>query len=356
MGRKILKKRERKPTKFDALKVFAAWAQDNNVAMTDKKSIANFSEFIAESLKDSLSSEALLYGNRTQTMFEAVVANLGAVQLVKSEDSGDIYNVDSTLEVPDTRVILHDGRNLLVEVKNCHMNWQKPYRVKKTYLSGLVRYAELVGAELLIAIFWSQQQRRTLVPASALVPNGEQMQIGFLEAFKANEMSNLGDNLIGCGFPVVIRGFSEKKNDRLICRGDKWKYFINSKEITGRNEQRLLFFIMIWGEWEMSCSVVEEDAHKRIVDTTFMPMEELRGGGQNSGDGCVFTDSLSTVLSRYWRHLTSDQDGKFESMLPMRDSWGDHLLELTDETSKLFAIATVISPAQHMSNAVKSVD
>lgn len=356
MKEKILKKRERKPTKFDALKVFAAWAQDNNVAMTDKKSIATFSEFIAESLKESLSSETLLYGNRTQTMFEAVVANLGAVQLVKSEDSGDIYNVDNSLEVPDTRIILNDGRNLLVEVKNCHMNWQKPYRVKKTYLNGLAHYAKLVGAELLIAIFWSQQQRWTLVPQSALVPNGEQMQIGFREAFKANEMSILGDKLIGCGFPVAIRGLVEKRNGRLICRSDKWRYFINNKEITGKNEQRLLFFIMIWSQWDMSHSVIEEDAHKRITEITFMPPEETRRDNHDSGDGCVLTESLSTVLSRYWRHLTSDQDGKFESMLPIKDSWGDQLLKLTDETAKLFAIATVISPAQHMSDAIKSAD
>ncbi|MBX3156770.1 MAG: hypothetical protein KF773_12260 [Deltaproteobacteria bacterium] len=347
MKRHVLTKRERKPTKFDALNVFAAWAQDERVAMTKGDAIPRFAEFLKESLKESLQSDTLLYGNRTQAMFEAVVANLGAVQLVKSEDSGDIYNADATLEIPDTRIILADGQNLLVETKNCHKDWNKPYRIKAAYLDGLVRYASLVRCDLRIAIFWSQQQRWTLIPPSALQANGKSLQIEFGDALMANEMGTLGDKLIGCGFPVTLRLYFEKRDGKLRMQGDKHRYFINKREITQANEKRLLFFLMVWGEWEMNGNVLEEDASKRIVDITFIPNDEIRRGDPDSGDLCVLTEFLSTVLSRYWVQFTSNEDGKFKTMLPTREVWNTRLLEITEDTSKSFAVATVVSKAQH---------
>jgi hypothetical protein len=92
MKKHILFKRDRKPTKFDALSVFAAWGRDESVAITHKDAVSRFARFLEESLKESLQSDTLLYGNRTQALFEVVVANLGAVQFVTSEDSGDNYN------------------------------------------------------------------------------------------------------------------------------------------------------------------------------------------------------------------------------------------------------------------------
>lgn len=91
--------------------------------MTHADAVPRFARFLEQSLPESLQSATLLYGTRTQALFEAVIANLGAVQLVKSEDSGDIYNADENLEIPDTRVVLTDGSNLLVETKNHHASW-----------------------------------------------------------------------------------------------------------------------------------------------------------------------------------------------------------------------------------------
>jgi Holliday junction resolvase len=346
MKKHVLFKRERKPTKFDALSVFAAWGQDESVAITHKDAVRRFALFLEESLKESLQSDTLLYGNRTQAMFEAVVANLGAVRLVKSEDSGDIYNADGTLEVPDTRVILANGQNLLVETKNCHREWDKPYRVKAAYLDGLVRYSKLVGGEFRIALFWSKQQRWTLISPSALKLDGKSLQISFVDAFAANDMGLLGDKLLGCAFPVVIRCLVEKRDGKERIRTDKHHYFIGDREITDPNQQRLLFFLMIWGSWNIEKSiVVEENDYKRIVDVTFMPMEEERNGQEASGTGCVMNEFLSTVLSRYWLQFTSNEDGKFKTMLPSREVWNTRLLELTEETPKFFAVATIVTKA-----------
>jgi hypothetical protein len=339
----VLAKRERNPTKFDALSVFAAWGQNERVELTHKDAVSRFSRFLKQSLNESLKSDTLLYGNRTQALFEAVVANLGAVQIVKGEDSGDIYSADTTIEVPDTRVVLEDGRNLLVETKNHHANWDKPYRMKATHVDGLSRYAKLVGCELRIAIFWSKQQQWTLIPASALAPAGKWLEVAFVDALMANDMGSLGDKLIGCGFPVTIRGSVRKRAGKQRLQFDDQRFFIGEQEITQPNEKRLLFFLMMWGEWSIAkTAVLEDDDTRRVTDVVFMPTDEARGGKAESGSDCVLNAFLSTVLSRYWLQFTSNDDGKFRTMLPSRDVWSTQLLELTDETSRFFAVATVL--------------
>jgi len=42
-----------------------------------------------------LSNEALLHGLRTESMFEAMTASLGAVEIIKQEDAGRIYVTDT---------------------------------------------------------------------------------------------------------------------------------------------------------------------------------------------------------------------------------------------------------------------
>src|SRR5207237_10049330 len=84
-----------------------------------------------ESGRRSLSKEALLHALRTQSMFEALLVSLGAVELLKQEDAGEIYAFDETLEVPDFRLVLRDGSQLLVEVKNFYQtnNARKSFEV-----------------------------------------------------------------------------------------------------------------------------------------------------------------------------------------------------------------------------------
>lgn len=180
MTTRILRKRERNPTKFDALSVFAAWAQQHNTPITAPDAVAQFANFLAASLKESIASDTMLYGNRTQMMFEAVVANLGEVQLVKGEDTGNIYSHEEGLEIPDTRIVLANGSQILVETKNHHESSDKPYRIKKSYLDGLSKYAELVGCKLRVAIFWSRMRRWTLVAPSVFKPYGKRMEVDFL--------------------------------------------------------------------------------------------------------------------------------------------------------------------------------
>src|SRR5215208_4082878 len=108
MTNALLRKHRRNPTKYDTLETFAAWAQERGMRMTAADALPQFADFVGESLRASLASPTTLFGGRTQAMFEAVVANLGRVLLVKREDAGDLFSKDEGLKIPDTRIILAD--------------------------------------------------------------------------------------------------------------------------------------------------------------------------------------------------------------------------------------------------------
>ena len=70
----------------------------------------------------------LLYGKRVEAMFAFVAASLEKCLMIREEDVGDIYAM-TAVQPPDYRIVLLDGTELLIEVKNCH-HLKKPLRLK----------------------------------------------------------------------------------------------------------------------------------------------------------------------------------------------------------------------------------
>src|SRR5689334_17565697 len=108
---------KRDPIRFDLLDAFAAFGQQEKVSLRDPAATTGFVDRARASVEASLSNDALLHGLRTESMFEAMAASLGAVDLIKQEDAGRIYVSDTRLRVPDFRLVLRDGLQMLVEVK-----------------------------------------------------------------------------------------------------------------------------------------------------------------------------------------------------------------------------------------------
>jgi hypothetical protein len=73
---------------------------------------------IGRGLDESLANTAWLHGWRVQTLFKAVVVELGGARLIKEEDEGECYSEEATVKLPDYRLVLEDGEMILVEVKN----------------------------------------------------------------------------------------------------------------------------------------------------------------------------------------------------------------------------------------------
>lgn len=338
----ILRKVQRSPEKFDALSVFAVWAQRHAIAITQEDAVQRFADFLQSSLQESLKSETMLFGGRTQAMFEAVVANLGAVKLVKTEDNGDVYCVNEDISVPDTRIVLAHGRNVLVEVKNNHKDCRKPYRLKTTYVDSLLRYAALTQTDLRLAIFWSQMATWTMVAPEAFKRDGKWMSIDFGTAHTRNDMGALGDTLIGCRVPIVCQMFVLKeKKGGVHFDHSRSRIFVGDREVIGTAQRLLLRFLIFWGGWPMSeTKIIEETAEHRVVECRSMPEEHEEDG---SNEGCVMNCYVSSILSRYWLQLTSTFDGDFATLLPSRTSWSDQLLNVTNAGDSVFAIMHITS-------------
>ena len=110
-----------------------------------------------------------------QALFEAVVASLGRVQLLKLEDSGDVFLIGPDVKPPDFRIVTAEGDQMLVEVKNFYPNRATAsFRMRAADLEEMRLYARLVGVkELKVAIYWSRWnygRSQTRIASSRMAP------------------------------------------------------------------------------------------------------------------------------------------------------------------------------------------
>ena len=84
---------------FDLLAVAAAFAKHKGVPLNDPAFVEVFLADAAQRLKDVLSDNPLLYGTRTERLFEATVLSLGQYRLLKAEDNGRAHADDKLREV-----------------------------------------------------------------------------------------------------------------------------------------------------------------------------------------------------------------------------------------------------------------
>jgi adenylate cyclase len=163
----MMKRLSRDPMRFDLINAFAEYGREEKVSLRSQEATTDFVERVRNSINQSLSNEALLHGVRTESMFEALVASLGdAVEILKHEDAGDVYVSDETLHVPDFRIVLGDGSQMLIEVKNFYQtkDLRQAFEVDRDYLDGLVRYAKAMTCPLFVAVYWTRWNIWTLVP------------------------------------------------------------------------------------------------------------------------------------------------------------------------------------------------
>jgi hypothetical protein len=142
--------------RLETLNLFTLFQADT-AAMYNSANKASFLQQIESELEKGFKTESTLHGMRVQLLFQFVVANIGHVRLIKTEDSGDCFYSGDGIVLPDYRIVTDEGESLLVEVKN-HFP-KKPmraFRVKTTYLERLQRYSDTVGTPLRIAIYWAK--------------------------------------------------------------------------------------------------------------------------------------------------------------------------------------------------------
>jgi hypothetical protein len=312
-----MKRIPRDPEKFEVIDLFDAIGKKHNFKLHDKDSERDF----LESIKTSLGrhkSPIILHGRRVEAMFGYVAASLGRSTVVKREDSGEVFLESTDVKVPDYRVVTKEGDQFLVEVKNCHKSDPfSKYSIKSTYLEGLKSYARLLNIDLKLAIYWSRWNKWVLISPSDLECDDSACVTSFIDSYKQNKMTILGDITIGTTPPLVFQLLTDPRKPRHINANGKVGFTIGrielvcaGKRITEEKEQNIAFYLMLFGDWPTNepKALIE---NRELLGIEYMaePIE------RTSGQGFEIVGAISGMISRHYNELTAPS-GQIERLAP----------------------------------------
>jgi hypothetical protein len=309
------------PQKLETLNLFSLLQSGDGSALYDPANRQSFLAQVDSGLTRALDSEATLHGIRVQSMFQAMVANLDHVRLLKEEDAGNCYyQSDDEIRVPDFRVITDNGEAWLLETKN-HFSKDpmRRYRIRTADLEALARYAGLVGTPLRLAIYWAHWNQWTVNDPKRFTVDGNYSQIEFIQAMKENEMATLGDYRIGTTYPLTLKLFAAMDKPRTISQEGVVSMQIGNVEIhcadvllEDKVERNMALYFMMYGRWEYDGGRIERDHEGLPIAAihTSSPAEPT------PNQGFEIVDSLSSLYSQHYNSLTLEGSRVLRLNLP----------------------------------------
>ena len=301
---KAIDRLHRNPEKFDVIDLYDAIGRYKGYRLGNPEDEAEFSALVTEALS-SAQSPIMLHGRRIEAMFSYITASLGRSSLIKKEDCGDVFSADLDLKIPDYRVVLNSGEQLLVEVKNCHH--KQEFKLEKSYIESLERYSKLMRVDLFVAVYWSKWQMWTLVAVEAFDVIGKSRRLNFETAMRKNQMACLGDIWVGTKVPLSIRIFPSEKCPVLeegtvnFTIGDV-KVFCCGTPISDEQEKQIAMTLMLYGGWteaeRIQCTA-ESPEMVEYIEFSYSPVQ------MSEAQGFEIVGAVSTVISRQYGNLTA---------------------------------------------------
>jgi len=281
----------------------------------------------------SLRSAGRVHGWHTQIMFAEVVRGLGEAVLLAEEDQGTTWARPSEPARPgDYRVVLPDGRNLSIEVKN-HRGLTAPFRTRVADLNALLRYADLTKSEPRLAIYWTRTGMWFLVDPDRFTVRGDRASISMTTAMTENEMAALGDMMLGLPPPLEFRlefeelpPFTEfdpkgKRQLTAVIRGTSIS--VGGRAVRSTADRRLAFYLMWNGRWPDTQHDEFEGGRLKSVRFAFEPEQ------WNRDQGFAIAGFLSELIaSSFW--LRTSTDGTITSLRAQLDPRSEGL-EIPDD-------------------------
>lgn len=321
---------------IDLFAAFARFGRQQNVSLRDPQSVNSFVSDAKKALTQAIGSDILLYGQRTERMFEALIISLGHYKLLKLEDTGSVHPEGAYL-APDFRVVLSDGSQWLVEVKNVYDRdpSRQQFWATDEYLSRLKSYATTVGCPLKLALYWARWGIWTLFDASDLTQVDGQWTIDMFQAMRVNEFSLLGDLTIGTKPPLRFRLLVDPAKPRSVGPDGVVSFTIEraalysaDTEIVDPTEQSIAWILMNLGEWE--CSKPRAFISDDLLDAIELEWNPRERANPNEAFEMIGT--LSSMFSRDYAMHTLDEGGVVQAEAELRPGWFSSLV--TSDQSK----------------------
>lgn len=304
-----MKKLERTDRSIDYIKLFAQHSERQGIAAYSQEAIRQFGDDVCDGLTSSVSAEHRLRGLRAEALFMAVVAGIGKVQLIKEEDSGEVYYAGDEVQAPDFRIVTANSSQLLVEVKVHQLggSLRSHYRLSDRCVRSLKRYSVLTGCELRIAIFWEELRTWTLNRLESFVPGvscAKKWSISFPRALATSEMGSLGDAAVATLAPMRFRVELDPDKSESVPEGKDGAFTVVVSAVRLLSQDRILSGIaaqialkLIWyGKWTEGHREPHYENGRLIwVDHLIVPPEW--DDSEVSGGQPVMVGALSEMIT-----------------------------------------------------------
>ena len=331
---------------FNFLSELATFSAGKGIPVGDARTVDQFISHAHRDAIDAVASSARLHGHRTQEMFEALLLSLNKHRLLKVEDSGRTHPADC-FSVPDFRVVLPDGSQWLIEVKNVYdreARSKKRLLMKRAYRERLEAYASATGGQLKLAVYWARWGVWTLVSPDQVVDANGIVMLDMPTAIRVNELSELGDVMIGTRPPLKLVIGCDPKT--LGCVGpdgmakisiDSAQIYCDDNEITSPVEQEIAWIFMRFGNWQAS---IQPHTHRNFVKAVTWLWEPVER--PNEKHGFEMIGSVSELFSRYYDDQTIKGGEVVQIQAPPQPQWFAPLLmhDYKSETLPLWHFVT----------------
>ena len=323
---------------IDLLAEFGKFGLERRLSLRDPATISAFVGHVGDKVEGAVGDSPLLHGQRTEAMFEALMVSLGEFELLKGEDGGRLFPKDR-YKIPDFRIVRKDGSHWLVEVKNVYEH--EPFEQRRrlftgSYLERLTVYADATGAELKIAVYWARWSIWTLVSPSRLIGPDGGLDLDMVTAIRVNELSRLGDRMIGTRSPLRLRlSMDEARTSPIDANGEVTftvggvQIFCADQEIVEPAEQKIVWVFMQYGRWRP----VEPEA---ILDSDRLLALEYRWDPlEPSNQGFEIVGTLSKMFAAHYAEQTIDSGKVVQIRAPLRPNWLEPLVSLNTTKRRL---------------------
>ncbi|MFT9027397.1 hypothetical protein [Acetobacter indonesiensis] len=313
---------------FDLLREVSRFGVNQGLSLNDPKMSSAFGLHVDKSLQYALSDPTFLNGLRVEAMFENMVESFGEVVMIKPEDTGPV-RTDLPMQAPDFRIVLKDGSNWLVEVKNVYEKnafRQRRQILNRDYRRSLNNYARATGGTLKLAVFWARWSIWTLVDPERLAPGDQKLTLDMITAMKANELAVVGDQHLGLRAPIVLRLTMDPAQTsdideagRVRVTIGKAQLFCDGKEILHSHDQQIAWTVMNYSDWETS------DARAIIKGDRLLAIEFESNPPELSHQGFEMVGSLSRIFARHYAQRTMSDSIITNINTPIQAEWFEAL-------------------------------
>ena len=257
-----MKRVPRDNPELDFLRLMSRSGSFKRISRYTDKAVRAFGADLAGLAGKVVSQEQRVAGIRAESVFQAVVAGIGDVLLLKEEDEGDVFFDGDDVAVPDIRIVLHDGQNLLVEVKRLrfHLDPSRRFSIADARVQALKRYSDLVGGDFYFALFWEDIGIWTLNSLEAMEAGKagkRSWSICYERAFVTSEMNRLGDCMIATAPPIRFRILVDgEKSEPMPQKDGEANIVVAGVQLLSQDRvlfglaRRIGWILMRFGDWE----------------------------------------------------------------------------------------------------------